>query len=264
MDDKLWDAPHVKAYLRQRKRLTDSEKRERKRKYNATFYRGKKTKREEIRDQLRRGLITEEEANRQYAELKTNVGWYRTYADQAVVTTEYRCFLQRLILVFGSQTEKLTCRIPAIWPTEPSVESYIAFLLRLIPIDHQLKISDPFSPAIARMLKALLHPQLDCFSSWLAAEDKARLLPILNGSISVVNEKNWNASEKARQLKRWADVRNQYILSFAPRSLTLAPFVWEEMLQDAFETYKAMCDGDTDAEPPAEGGVENIDALGVE
>jgi len=221
-------------------------------------------KREEIRDQLNRGLITEEEANRQYAELKTNVGWYRTYADQAMVTTEYRCFLQRLILVFGSRDDRLLCRIPAKWPTEPSIESYITFLLRLIPIDHQLKITNPFVPAISRMLKALLHPQLNCFSSWLATEDKARLLPILNGSISVVQEKNWSATEKTRQLKRWADARNQYILSFAPLSLTLAPFVWEETLRDAFETYKAICDGDIDAQLPAEGGVEDIHALGVD
>ena len=261
--DKLWKSETVQALLHEgRLLLTEEEKRKRKALRNAKFYAEKRRQREEINTLLREKKITQEEANTRLGEYKANIGWYGTAELKKGLLSDFGYLLDQISTVYSEPKQPLQNRLSNIWPTEPGEEAYIEFVLALIPIKKLLKTDNILDPGLHRILKALLHPQLNHLSKWLSSEQKPPLLAVLNGSIAAVKEKYRTKQDESRFNKRWCETRNRAILEAAPLSDTIPLFVWRQTLDFAFTSLRAVKgDSDDSGSEEAGAGTQVVPAL---
>jgi hypothetical protein len=240
-NDKLWKGDAVQSYLHKgRLLLSEEERKQRKKRRNASYYSQKRGKRDEILSLHQEGKISEAEANKRLMDLNLNIGWYRTAAENSGILNEFSQLLHHFPVFYGCIDDPMVSRIPYEWPTEPGEDTFICLAVALVPLKPLLKMRDPFEPKFIRMLKTLLHPQLDHLSHWLTKDDKTRLLSLLNGSISTVTEKYRTKAEQKVFVRRWNEALSKAILELAPVSETMPSFVWRFAVHFAFRSLIAL------------------------
>lgn len=246
--DKLWDSKEVKAFLFPRRKMSKEERvalaKKKKEAKNRAYYKEKKAKYDEIKREnekrIAAGTMTKEESLKELE--RYAIGWYKTIHDNESVAGDYNYLLGQIAVIFGKYekvdgVDIMKPRLELQWPTVPSEEAYLYFVLHLIPLDHLLKICDPYDPSVLRIIMAIFHPDYDRLSSWFFKTEKEAISPIANACVTLIRNKKISKSEQRNRLNKWQKLRTEFILTLCPLSSEIPPFVFKMALNFAFDSY---------------------------
>ena len=175
------------------------------------------------------------------------------------MSEDYRYLVGQLAHLFGSPHNPTASRLLVPWPASASEDSYIQFVLKLIPLNYIVKIDKPHAPKIQQMVKSLLHPDGPFLSEWLTKEEKSMIGGVVNASCTIVNEIH-GKKEELVYMKKWEEAKNNFIFSLAPLSSHIPPFVFLQTLDFAFTLHNSL---NQDPTPLTDGNaILDIEALG--
>lgn len=187
--------------------------------------------------------MTEEESQKILEPLA--IGWYKTVHDNETIIGDFNYLLGQIAIIYGQFPANegndiggpVVPRISLNWPSTPSEDAYLYFVLHLIPLQHLIQIRNPYEESVYRIIMAIFHPDSTHLSSWLVKSDKETLSPIANACITLIKNQKLTKSEEKTRLKKWDDLRTQFIYSLAPISADIPPFVFLMTLNFAFASH---------------------------
>ena len=147
--------------------------------------------------------MTEEEPQKILEPLA--IGWYKTVHHSDTIIGDFNYLLGQIAIIYGQfpANEENTLGGPVVprislnWPTTPSEDAYLYFVLHLIPLQHLIQIRNPYEESLYRIIMAILHLDSTHLSSWFVKSDKETLSPIVSGCITLIkNQKLTNQTKK--------------------------------------------------------------------
>lgn len=213
-----------KKYYHERKRKYDKQKLENQTKINVE-------------------LIIKEESQKILESLI--IEWYKMIHNNEIIIDNFNYLLDQIVIIYdqfpineeNDVDDLVIPRISLNWSSISLEDVYFYFILHLIPFQHLIQIRNSYEKSVYRIIMIIFHSNFMYLNSWLIKSDKEILNSIINACITLIKNQKLTKSEEKTYLKKWDDLRIQFIYSLISISIDIPSFMFLMILNFIFVSY---------------------------